>query len=134
MKKKNNTVKQKLQRNKRECPECNLEIIDLSRHLKAIHKWDPEDARTATQHLHIRKQNSRTIPADRRVYKEYHQERPCPVEGCRSNVKRMADHLKGRHKLSRNDPRYAIYINAARVRKPRFYKKGKYVQKTETVT
>lgn len=97
-------------RNKKECPfsTCSAKVFHLPRHLRNVHKWSKESARTALQHFNIRK-----LPEKKGSKKDYHIRKRCPVIGCTSVVKRMSDHLLRVHKLNKSGKTYKDYMKSA---------------------
>lgn len=92
-------------RSKKECPHpsCDKIVTHLPRHLRLAHKWSPRKAKAAVQKFGLRKTKDDKVGDKKR---DYHVKKICPLPGCRSVVRRIADHLTGKHKLSRTSFQY----------------------------
>lgn len=95
-------------RKKLVCPVsgCKKAVVHLPRHLRTIHKWSPGKSASALTIFDLRhkpeKKTEKTKPA------RIHRRRVCPVQGCSAVVRRLHNHLQGKHKLNRTDDRYGI--------------------------
>lgn len=107
-------------------PSCGSEVVHLPRHLKDVHGWPKERARTALTRFGMRKKYTFTSPGkapkkkkktekidntDDKVQadskpNDYHHYRYCPVDGCTSLVKRITPHLKKVHNLKAGSDAY----------------------------
>ena len=96
-------------RAKHKCPvpNCPKEyVVHLPRHLRDFHKWSKEKAAQAISQFNLRKPRKRKIAERSREHKR----RVCPVRGCNAVVKRIHNHLRGKHKLTPDDTRYHDYL------------------------
>ena len=96
----------KKKRPRRRCPlkSCKAEVIDIPRHLIEVHDWSKDMARKATSRYGVRKSfepKAEMKKSDsshgKKKYTDYHRHRACPVQGCRSVVKRLSGHLRQVH-------------------------------------
>ena len=80
----------------RQCPVCDKPVAKLVRHLMQLHKLDREVAlaTSAKNRKPYTLKNGMRSKDTRRVYKL----RQCPVNGCKSIVRRLCEHLKYKHK------------------------------------
>jgi hypothetical protein len=116
----------KRKRMKRPCPSCGTFVIHLPRHLKCVHKWQPDRARRATILYGLKKPYSNR--------KDYHHPKVCPVENCFSVVKRMCKHLQQVHKIKKTSAQYYSALNQAKLFKPKMPNvKTEAVKKVNTV-
>ena len=96
-------------RAKLKCPVPNFPreyVVHLPRHLRDFHKWSKEKAAQAISQFNLRKPRKRKIAERSREHKC----RVCPVRGCNAVVKRIHNHLRGKHKLTPDDTRYHDYL------------------------
>ena len=122
---KNDSVKSKRPRHICPLKECRAEIIDLPRHLRDVHNWTRDTAKKATSRFGMRKSfQQKTIKETsetgdgKKMYKDYHRHRPCPIEGCKSIVKRLSGHLRQVHKeIPVGSPAYKEILRKARAAK-----------------
>lgn len=88
-------------RRKHVCPlkGCKSQVVDLPRHLREVHKWTKERAKTATSHFGMRDSFSSKVGGKRKEkkWKDYHHHRKCPIAGCHSTVRRLSHHLRQVH-------------------------------------
>lgn len=91
-------------RSKKECPHpgCDKVGTHLLRHLRNTHKRSPRKAKTALQKFGLRKTKEKIGDKKR----DFHVKNICPLPGCRSTERRIADHLTGTHKLKRTSTKY----------------------------
>ena len=91
----------------RKCPikGCEAEVVDLPRHLRGVHGWSKEMSRKATSRYGMRKsflpkpvKKKSESDDSKKIHKDYHRHRPCPIEGCKSVVKRLSAHLRQVHR------------------------------------
>lgn len=89
----------KTKRLRRNCPvkECKAQIIDLPRHLRDVHNSDKDTAKKATSRFGMRKsflpkavKEKSELDNGKRIHKDYQRHRPCPIQGCKSVVKRLS--------------------------------------------
>lgn len=96
------------------CPvsKCKKSVVHLPRHLRAVHKWSPTKSNSALSIFDIRKKSDKIAKGNKpaRIYRR----RVCPFIGCSAVVRRLHNHLTGKHKLKREDERYGWY-NAPQV-------------------
>ncbi|KAJ7384066.1 hypothetical protein OS493_024080 [Desmophyllum pertusum] len=103
---------------KRECPvpHCHKVVVHVPRHLEKVHHWPKNQARAAVSRFNLRKKytfstaecadagNRKMKPNDgkneKKVHKDYHKNRVCPIVGCMSVVKRLSAHLQNVHGYS----------------------------------
>ena len=120
--------KKRVQRASHSCPlnGCKSKVIHLPRHLRDVHKWTKEKAKKATSRFGLRKSflpkfsekkveqsPGKTVQEKKR--KDYHQHRRCPVNGCNSVVKRLANHIQQVHKeRKKGSPDYKQLLREAR--------------------
>ena len=91
------------QSEKKQCPieGCSKSFTNISEHLRLTHKINKEEIESLL---------SQPVPVAAKPKRPY-KRRVCPVEGCRAVVYRIHQHLgKGKHKLSRDDPKYWRYL------------------------
>ena len=124
-------------RSKKPCPypTCKSKaVINLSRHLKDVHNWLPEKARTAVGRFNLRKEygfhnkNAKQLEKQKKAAikrkqakikpwpsarKDYHRKRYCPIPGCFSVSKRLDKHLKRVHKIT-SEKRYLDLLAGAK--------------------
>lgn len=99
-------MKETSKRKKHVCPvsKCKKVVVHLPRHLRAVHKWSPRKSNSALSIFDIpnksEKKAERNKPA--RIYRR----RVCPFIGCSAVVRRLHNHLQGKHKLKCTDERY----------------------------
>jgi hypothetical protein len=106
-------------RSKKKCPvtSCNAMVVHLPRHLKNVHKWKQERAKTAVQLFILRKPYK--LQASRHAEKQkpdYHQRRQCPVDNCSAVVSRLSTHLQNFHQISRTSSLYKTLLLVAKKR------------------
>ena len=105
------------------CPlkGCKLQVIDLPRHLRDVHKWSREKAQKATSKFGMRKSFSSKVmdKGKENKWKDYHHHRKYPVSGCYSTVKRLSHHLQQVHKeIRKGSLEYKAVLKEARSIKP----------------
>lgn len=78
-------------RPRRRCPlkDCNVEVIDIPRHLREVHDWSKGIARNATSRYGMRKsfdpkpeKTKSDSSHGKKKYTDYHRHQACPIEGC----------------------------------------------------
>ena len=122
---KSSTIKNvKKKRPRRRCPlkSCKAEVIDIPRHLREVHDWSKDMARKATSRYGVRKSfepKAEKKKSDsshcKKKYTDYHRHRACPVQGCRSVVKRLSGHLRQVHgDIPIGSPLYKKILKEAR--------------------
>ena len=91
----------------RKCPikGCEAEVVDLPRHLRGVHGWSKEMSRKATSRYGMRKsflpkpvKKKSESDDSKKIDKDYHRHRSCPIEGCKSVVKHLSAHLRQVHR------------------------------------
>ena len=93
-------------RKKHVCPVsgCKKAVVHLPRHLRTAHKWSSGKSVAALSIFNLRfkpeKKTESTKPA------RIHRRRVCPFKGCSAVVRRLHNHLQGKHKLKRTDEGY----------------------------
>ena len=119
-------------RKKRECPlsHCNSKVVHLPRHLRNVHNWSKEYARTAISRFRLRKKyqfsDEQKAMAGNRKVKKANTERNCkkkpcrkrklcPLTGCATTTDRLPQHLQRVHKLQRTDAKYKKALSMAKV-------------------
>lgn len=119
-------------REKKPCPlpHCDKKVIHLPKHLRNVHNWRTESARTALARFKLRKKyafaSQETASAGNRRRKKTDQQRPntkkpnrkskiCPIPGCMEVTERLPQHLQRRHKLKREDAKYNKLLGLAKV-------------------
>ena len=121
-------------RRKKRCPlsHCNSLVRHLSRHMRDVHNWSREYARTSASRLKLRKQytfsSQETASAGNRKLrriknnsdpkskkKPCRRKKICPIPGCSTVTERLPQHLHQVHKLSSDDAKYKKYISVAKV-------------------
>ena len=110
---------------RRRCPlkSCKADVIDIPRHLREVHDWSKEMARKATSRYGMRKsfepkpvkkKNSESSEG-KRIYTDYHRHRACPIQGCKSVVKRLSGHIRQVHRdIPVGSPFYKKILREAR--------------------
>lgn len=96
-------------RTKHKCPvpNCPKEyVVHLPHHLRDFHKLRNEEAVQAISQFDLRKPRKRKNAESSREHKR----RVCPVDGCNAIVKRIHNHLHGKHKLMWDDTQYQAYL------------------------
>jgi hypothetical protein len=88
-------------------------VIHLPRHLREIHSWPAEKAKSALSAFGLRKRYVRKNPVAPPKHKDYHRYRRCPFEGCIARIKRLSTHLGQVHKICRRSPLYNDVIAKA---------------------
>lgn len=93
-------------RPRRRCPlkGCKAEVIDIPRHLREVHDWSKDMAKKATSRYGMRKSFEKKPEKEKsdsshgkKKYTDYHRHRACPIQGCRSVVKRLSGHIRQVH-------------------------------------
>ena len=119
-------------RMKKPCPvpSCEVEVVHLPKHLRNVHKWNKEYARTSLSQFKLRKKyefsSAETAATGNRKLRKSSGEtctakkpnrkgRLCPFTGCMTVTKRLPQHLQRKHKLSRADGKYKKYLSIAKV-------------------
>ena len=119
-------------RQKRECPlsHCDSKVVHLPRHLRNVHNWSKEYARTAISRFRMRKRyefsDKEKAKAGNRKVKKVTTERKCqkkpcrkrklcPITGCMTSTDRLPQHLQRVHKLQRTDAKYKESLSRAKV-------------------
>lgn len=91
------------------CPvsKCKKAVVHLPRHLREVHRWSPTKSKSALSIFDIRKKTDKKAKGNKpaRIYRR----RVCPFIGCSAVVRRLHNHLQGKHKLKREDERYGCY-------------------------
>lgn len=88
----------KYARRKYSCPECNTQVFNVKRHLRALHaKTSPEATRLCSE-AQLRVELAGNRGEDRRYL--------CVLEGCNKKVARMDKHLAGTHRLKKDGPTF----------------------------
>lgn len=119
---------------KKKCPlsHWNSFVRHLPRHLRDVHKWSREYARTASTKLNLRKQytfssqenasaGNRKLrrvninPKTNSSRKPCRRKRICPIRGCLTVTERLPQHLHQVHKLTQDDATYKKYISFTKV-------------------
>jgi hypothetical protein len=95
-------TKKKAHRNTHPCPVCKKAVVHLPRHLRKVHKWDADGITTF---------DLRAKPKDEKS--RINRRRVCPHPGCSAVVRKLYNHLRGKHKLNRLDERYKYYLKIA---------------------
>ena len=118
------------QREKKPCPvpNCNAAVVHLPKHLRNVHKWHAEYARTALARFKLRKKykfiSQEAASAgnrkgkkseEKKTKKPKRKSRICPLLGCMVITERLPQHLQRIHKLKREDPKYKKYLSLAKV-------------------
>ena len=119
-------------RAKKPCPlpHCDAKVTHLPRHLRNVHQWNTESARTALVRFKLRKEykfvSQETAFAGNRGRKKRDEKRKnpkkpnrksklCPLPGCMVVTERLPQHLQRRHKLKREDAKYKKLLSWAKV-------------------
>ena len=124
-------IKNKGKREKKPCPvpNCNANVVHLPKHLRNVHKWHAEYARTALSRFKLRKKyefasqeaasagnRSRKKSEEKKTKPKPNRKRKiCPLPGCMVITERLPQHLQRTHKLKREDPKYKKYLSLAKV-------------------
>lgn len=124
-------VKNEGKREKKPCPvpNCNANVVHLPKHLRNVHKWHAEYARTALSRFKLRKKyefasqeaasagnHSRKKSEEKKTKPKPNRKRKiCPLPGCMVITERLPQHLQRTHKLKREDPKYKKYLSLAKV-------------------
>lgn len=105
--------KQSSSRQKHKCPvtECRKLVIHLPRHLRQAHKWSQEKSKLALSTFDLRKRRKRKPEA--KVSRSY-KRRVCPLPKCSAVVRRLHNHLQGKHKMKTDDVMYQNYLKSSR--------------------
>ena len=112
-------------RPRRRCPlkGCKADVIDIPRHLREVHDWSKEMARKATSSYGMRKsfepkpvKNNKSESSEgKKIYTDYHRHRACPIQGCKSVVKRLSNHIRQVHRdIPVGSPFYKKILREAR--------------------
>ena len=126
----NPSVKQ--QKKKCPLPNCNSAVRHLPRHLRNVHKWPKQVAKTATCRFKLRKQytfssQETAFAGNRKPRKTECDSKPkndkkpsrkkkiCPIPGCTTVTERLPQHLHQVHKLSSDEPKYKKCMSLAKV-------------------
>ena len=114
----------KKKRPRRRCPlkGCKAEVIDIPRHLREVREWSKDIARNATSRYGVRKsfepkpeKTKSDSSHGKKKYTEYHRHRACPIQGCRSVVKRLLGHIRQVHQdIPIGSPLYKKILKEAR--------------------
>ena len=121
-------------RQKKECPlpGCDAKVVHLPRHLRTVHGWTKEYARTAASRFRLRKayvfSNETMARAGNRKTRKTcvksercTQKKPCrriklcPVPGCQTTTDRLPQHLQRKHKLKRDCTKYKKALSLAKI-------------------
>ena len=122
----------KQQKKKCPLPYCNSVVRHLPRHLRNVHNWSKQVAKTATCRFKLRKQytfsSQETASAGNRkprktecdskpkTYKKpRRKKKECPIPGCTTVTERLPQHLHQVHKLRSDDPKYKKCMSLAKV-------------------
>ena len=97
------------------CPveSCSKKVFNFPRHLRSkSHTWSKELEKLALNQFNMRKKyqfaTTCKIPSPKKVTKDYHRKRICPVESCTTVIMRIDEHLRRHHKMSRDDRYYKM--------------------------
>ena len=98
-------------RQKHKCPypSCSAKVVHLPGHMRQKHKWDEGDAVGVLKMFGLRAERKRTSTKCKRVHKK----RMCPIDGCRSVVKRIHNHLTDVHNKKRGSKEYKYWLKMA---------------------
>ena len=113
-------------------PYCNSAVRHLPRHLRNVHNWSKQVAKTATCRFKLRKQytfsSQETASAGNRkprktecdskpknYKKPCRKKKVCPIPGCTTVTERLPQHLHQVHKLRSDDPKYKKCMSLAKV-------------------
>ena len=119
-------------RKKRECPlpYCSSKVVHLPRHLRKVHQWSKENARTAVSRFGLRKKyqfsdTEKAMAGNRKAKKETTQrkcqkkpcrkKKLCPLTGCMTTTDRLPQHLRRKHKLEPRNAKYKRALSMAKV-------------------
>ena len=121
-------------RQKKECllPGCYAKVVHFPRHLRTVHGWTKEYARTSASRFKLRKayvfSNETMARAGNRKTRKTcaksercTQKKPCrrvnlcPVPSCQTTTDRLPQHLQRKHKLKRDGTKYKKALSLAKI-------------------
>ena len=122
----------KQQKKKCPLPHCNSVVRHLPRHLRNVHKWPKQVAKTATSRFKLRKQytfssqeaasagnrkprKTKCDSKSKNYKKPCRRKKVCPIPGCTTITERLPQHLHQVHKLSSDEPKYKKCMSLAKV-------------------
>ena len=104
----NDGKKEKKGRAKHTCPfqSCSANVVHFPRHMMQVHKWAKEDTVGIINAFSLRKPK-------KGFEKSKLKPKICPVDNCKSVVKRLRNHLIDFHKMKRGGTAYKYYLQGA---------------------
>jgi len=122
----------KQQKKKCPLPYCNSVVCHLPRHLRNVHNWSKQVAKTATCRFKLRKQytfssQETAYAGNRKPWKTKGDSKPknckkpsrkkkiCPIPGCTTVSERLPQHLHQVHKLGSDEPKCKKCMSLAKV-------------------
>jgi len=122
----------KQQKKKCPLPYCNSVVCHLPRHLRNVHNWSKQVAKTATCRFKLRKQytfssQETAYAGNRKPWKTKGDSKPknckkpsrkkkiCPIPGCTTVSERLPQHLHQVHKLGSDEPKFKKCMSLAKV-------------------
>ena len=123
---------QKKKKKKCPLPYSHSVVRHLPRHLRNVHNWSKQVAKTATCRFKLRRQytfsSQETASAGNRkprktecdsklknYKKPCRKKKVCPIPGCTTVTERLPQHLHQVHKLRSDDPKYKKCMSLAKV-------------------
>ena len=138
-------------REKKPCPlsYCDATVVHLPKHLRNVHGWQEEPARTALTRFKLRKKyefvSQETASSGNRKPKNGGKEgtckkskkpnrktKICPIPGCMVFTERLPQHLRTKHKLERENAKFSKLLSLAKVvsrKKPHLFLRMKEERK-----
>ena len=101
-----------LDNERKHCPFCKLQLLNLPLHLEKVHKWSKTSTKSVIGYLQLKKK------VEKSSNKNYHHPKFCPIEGCFKVTKNLGEHSPSKMYKLKPGPNYYQLLQSCKIHLP----------------